>query len=93
MCLTDTIPDTILPTVFTRRVPPATTSRHTERDARFLKVADRKRFAAILRLVRADRSLRVYGRFGSFGRVLITDQFRVTYPAWTAAPSMNIHRS
>lgn len=49
-------------------------------------------FAAILRAVRADRSLRVYGRLGSFGRVLITDQFRVNFPAWTPRPPMNIHR-
>lgn len=58
-----------------------------------LTATDRNQFASILRLVRADRSLRVYGRLGSFGRVLIADQFRVSYPAWTQAAPMNIHRS
>lgn len=62
-------------------------------DMTTLTATNRTKFAAILRLVRADRTLRVYGRLGGFGRVLMTDAFRIALPGWTPKPPMNIHRA
>lgn len=61
-------------------------------NANAFTTSNRNQFASILRTVRADRSLRVYGRLGAFGRVLIADQFRINYPASTSKTPLNIHR-
>lgn len=61
---------------------------------RAFETIERDQFAAIVRACHADGSLRAYGRLAGFGRVLITDQFRVNYAAWIdRRPSMNIHRA
>jgi hypothetical protein len=57
-----------------------------------IEITSRERFAAILRDFRAARQIRSYGRLAQFGRSLIAaDGRRITYPAWTARPALNIH--